>query len=111
MKKEFTAEELKKALASITQNNAPERELSLDELESVSGGWSYSDNGGDMINVNLTNEEYDLLKPLLDLSIAKSIIAQYGLEDFSLEKTMTLPREKGLIVVNLLTTFLSEQSQ
>ena len=104
MKQNISAEELEQALkkASAMNNDA---ELDLNDLESVNGGWSTGDRG-DMITIDLTEEEYYFLNSVLGLSMAKSIIDQYGLGDIQIERHMVVPRDKGETLRNLLSTFM-----
>ena len=109
MVKNFSAEELEQALKKVSAMKNEEQELSLDDLESVSGGWSYADSGETM-SIDLTEDEYRFLSSVLDNSIAKSFINAYGLEGIQIERHMVVPRDKGEILCNLLTTFMGKST-
>ena len=102
MDKKFTEEEFKKLFEEAqAKTDSGTAELSADELDGVSGGWNYKDNGS-TITLYFTDQEYNQLKQYLDTDIAKGIMALNGLNNFKFAKTMTLPAGPGKTVVNLL---------
>ncbi len=97
--KKLTTEQLEEAL-----KNFGTKELSLDDLDSVSGGYSYTINEND-VNITFTQEEYETMKGYLTNPLAASMMKQYGLTADQLSTNMTLPLEQGQTVVNLLNLF------
>ena len=102
MERKLTEDELKAMLKKATA--AGDAELSLDDLESVNGGFSYAENG-DTMTITLTETEYTKLSEYLSYPIAKQIIDANGFGDVVFSRNMTMPVEKGREVVNLLNAF------
>lgn len=104
MKKDYKPEEFAKMLKDAADMAANDEEISLDELDNISGGWSSSQNE-DTVTITFTDEEYKKMQEYLSMDLAKQMIEQLGFGDIQFAKVMTLPRDKGMIIVNLLKIF------
>ena len=94
---------LQKDLAAM-QENAVDTELSLDELENVSGGIMATTNG-DTMTITLTDDEYERISPLLfmvgGIALNKGASAK-DLNNFRLSRNMVLSTEFGEIIMEAL---------
>jgi len=94
---------LQKDLAAM-QENAVDTELSLDELENVSGGIMATTNG-DTMTITLTDDEYERISPLLVMvgciALNKGASAK-DLNNFRLSRNMVLSTEFGEIIMEAL---------
>ena len=94
---------LQKDLVAM-QENAVDTELSLDELENVSGGIMAATNG-DTMTITLTDDEYERISPLLfmvgGIALNKGASAK-DLNNFRLSRNMVLSTEFGEIIMEAL---------
>lgn len=103
MELRYTEAELENILKEADAKNSRtgSYELSLDELEGVSGGWSYTENA-DSITLHFSQKEYDELSPLLNLPIAEQYMKKYGVTKESFKLDTTVSTDAGKFVIDML---------